>query len=190
MFAGIYAYSKNFAIIYLLSFNLYLLKGVIQYDGKFSDSDKFIWLFTTLFVLALVGGPLIFFSEFGEGAAYLLSFLLIILSIAVYLPFTHGSFAADEEKVVFRLGFITYTYKYSEIEFAETQTGFSHGGYGSRPYVKIDIYLKGDDEPETFYDRIPNDALSTPEKHKKFYDEHRFTILCSFIIERVSRNLL
>lgn len=158
--------------------------------GKFSDSDKFIWLFTTLFVLALVGGPLIFSSEFGEGAAYLLSFLLIILSIAVYLPFTHGSFAADEEKVVFRLGFITYTYKYSEIEFAETQTGFSYGRYGSRPYVKIDIKLRDDDYPETFRDyNIPDEALSTPENHKKFHDEHRFTALCSFINERVNKNL-
>lgn len=128
----------------------------------------------------------------GQEYAFLLLILYLIwcvLSIPLDFLFTYGSFAADEEKVVFRLGFITYTYKYSEIKFAETQTGFSHGRYDSGPYVKIDIYLKGDNDPKTFYDRIPNEALSTPEKHKKFLDEHRFTALCSFINERVSRNL-
>lgn len=160
--------------------------------GKFRDYNNWIYKGIPMTLIIFLPLYIVVAPVLGQEYAFLLLILYLIwcvLSIPLDFLFTYGSFAADEEKVVFRLGFITYTYKYSEIKFAETQTGFSHGRYDSGPYVKIDIYLKGDNDPKTFYDRIPNEALSTPEKHKKFLDEHRFTALCSFINERVSRNL-
>lgn len=157
-------------------------------SGKFRDSNRLFWIFGIVVVLAVVGGPFIFFSEYEEGIAYLLSFLLIILSIVGYFPFTYGGFSADDEKVVFRLGFVKYTYYYSKIEYAETQVGFSRGRYGSVPYVKIDIKLKDEEDPETFQDNnVPDEALSTPELHKKFQDEHQFTALARFINEHTKQ---
>lgn len=119
--------------------------------------------------------------------------LLVALAVsavmyAVSLLLTKGSFTADENYVVFKLGLKNYTFGYYEIMSAKVKTGITQGRYGSFPHVELIITLKNG-KTVTFYDsRFPKEELINTEKYKKFLDYHPFTFLCNYINERAGES--
>ena len=155
--------------------------------GKFKNSRNGLCMgYVIIAPLIYVFGGLAFVPQAGVGIGTL---IMVILFILMFLPaflLEKCEFTADDKKVVFRVAFLKHTYRFSEIKSASTETGFSHGRYGSSARVELEITLS-DGEHITFYDEnVPDEALSTPENHKKFKDTHQFTALCKYINERAS----
>lgn len=139
--------------------------------------------------MLMIGGAVVIVSLKAEPFERTLIFILVIAAI-ILPPFLlrKCQFSADDEKIVFREGFpfIKRTYRFSEIKSASSQVGLSHSRSGTSARVELTITLS-DGEDITFYDEdVPDDALSTPENHKKFQDAHQFTSLCKYINERAS----
>lgn len=153
--------------------------------GKFKDYNNafgIIVSIVTMCVIFCVG----FCIGDTEGELALTAFLGFA-ALFLCIPFGRCSYTADEEKIIFREGPIKYTYSYSEIKSAKAQTGLSHGKYGTSPYVELVLTLT-DGECAEFRDQnVPDDALSTPEKHKEFHDNHQFTKLSNYINQRAGR---
>ena len=114
--------------------------------------------------------------------------VLVVLTISLMPMFIlrKCEFSADNEKVVFRAAFLKRTYRFMEIKSASTQVGFAHGKYGASARVELVITLSDGECFKYCDENVPDEALSTPEKHKKFQDGHQFTALCKFINERAS----
>lgn len=150
--------------------------------GKFKDCNNAFGIIVstvTMCVILCVG----FCISDTEGEFALTTFLGFA-ALFLCIPLGHCSFIAYKNKVVFRVGFINHKYSYSEIKSAEVQTGFTHSRYGSSPHVKLVIFLTNG-ESVTFRDNtVPDDALSTPEKHKEFHENHQFTKLSDYINQR------
>ena len=156
--------------------------------GKFNNSMNGICLAYSIIVpiAVIIGGAVIIVrSGINEVKVYFL-FVAMVVSILLIFPLKKCDFSADDEKVVFRAVFLKHTYRFSEIKSASTQTGFTHGRYNSSARAELVITLS-DGESVTFYDEdVPDEALSTPENHKKFQDTHQFTALCKYINERAT----
>lgn len=156
--------------------------------GKFNNSrNKVCFAYCIIVPLVIIfGGAALVVNM---NALILGPFIILglaALAIWLGLPLRKCEFSADAEKIVFREAFLKHIYLFSEIKSATTEVGFSHGRYGSSARVELVIALS-DGESVTFYDEdVPDDALSTPEKHKKFKDTHQFTALCQYINERAS----
>ncbi|MDE7289327.1 MAG: hypothetical protein K2N71_07500, partial [Oscillospiraceae bacterium] len=121
------------------------------------------------------------------GGAFIVVILMFAMPCVEALLLGRCSFTADDNKLIFRIGPIKYEYSYSKIKSAEVQTGFTHSRYGNSAHVELIITFT-DGETETFCDsNVPDDALSTPEKHKEFHDNHQFTKLSNYINERAGR---
>lgn len=153
--------------------------------GKFKDYRNGIFavvvtIFAAVFLAVFIKAFFdidIFYAFVGSAAIYAAARMLL----------ARGSFTAYGEKVFFRLGFMQYVYSYSQILSAETKTGFYDGRLGRQPYIVISIKLT-DGNTVTFYDEsLPKNALSTPEKHKEFHDNHQFTKLSNYINQRAGR---
>lgn len=154
--------------------------------GKFKNSNNGICLAYCIIApfVVFIGTAVVVVSTGINELKVIIWVLAIAAMILPIFPLKKCAFSADDEKVVFRVVFLKHTYCYSEIHSASTQTGFSHGRYGSSARVELVISLS-DGERLTFYDEnVPDDALSTPENHKFFQDTHQFTALCKFINER------
>lgn len=161
--------------------------------GKFNNSKNGVYTVYCFIIIpaAFIGGAVIA-VKVGRpeiGLPEIGIFICGILVIASFLPLfllKKCEFSADDEKVVFRVAFLKHTYCFSEIKSASTQVGFSHGRYGASARVELVITLS-DGERITFYDDdVPDEALSTPENHKRFQGTHQFTALCQYINERAS----
>lgn len=157
--------------------------------GKFKDYKNWlvhIAILITTFV-TIFGGASIVVKFNILGGAFFVLIVMFAASFAVAALLGRCSFTADDDKVIFHVGPIKYEYSYSEIKSAEARTGFTHGRYGTSAHVELVITLT-DGETETFCDsKVPDDALSTPEKHKEFHDSHQFTKLSNYINERAGR---
>ena len=157
--------------------------------GKFKDYNNWlvmVVIFITGFVVIFGGAGIVHKYNIPGGALIIVILFFSILWLETSL-LAQCSFTADNNKLIFRVGPIKYKYKYSEIKSAEVQTGFTHGRYGSSAHVELVIYFT-DGGKETFGDSsVPDDALSTPEKHKEFHDNHQFTKLCNYINQRAGR---
>ena len=159
--------------------------------GKFTDKNNssFNVIFVLTFFTWVILGAFISTRDKFLGALYILISALA-LSAVIYAEMkllSKGSFTVYKNEVVFRVGLIKYIIKYSEITSAETQIGFTHGRYGRFPYVKLVITLNGGKTFTFRDDSIPDDALSTPERHKEFHENHQFTKLSNYINERAGR---
>lgn len=107
--------------------------------------------------------------------------ILFILICVEFMLLPKGSFTADENYVLFKLILSNYKFRYDEIMSAKVMTGITHGFF---PRVKLILTLKNG-KTKIFRDyNFPDEALSTPEKHKMFLDYHPFTFLCNYINER------
>lgn len=163
------------------------MKASEKMSGKFNNSLNGVCIAYCIIVpiAVLIGGAVfVVKTEFYEATLV----IGILAAAAVYPSFLlrKCEFSADDEKIVFRAAFLKYTYCFSEIKSASSQVGFSHGRYGDSARVELVITLS-DGERVTFYDEdVPDDALSTPKKHKTFHDTHQFTALCQYINERAS----
>lgn len=171
------------------------LKAGENMTGEFNNSRNGVCLAYTIIIPASVMiGEAVVAVEAGLNQA-VATFIILILFFAAFLPsflLKKCEFSADDEKVVFReaflfrKAFLKKTYCFSEIKSASTQVGFSHSRYGASARVELVITLS-EGERITFYDEdVPDEALSTPEKHKRFQDTHQFTALCQYINERAS----
>ena len=156
--------------------------------GKYKDYNNglFVCVSVVTFLACMFGSAFIDvkydISVFGT---VILIFAILWVEI---LLLGRCSFTADDEKVIFHVGPIKYEYSYSEIISAEAKTGFTHGKGGSSAHVKLVITLT-DGETKTFYDsKVPDEALSTPEKHKEFHENHQFTKLSNYINERAGKS--
>ncbi len=156
--------------------------------GKFINSSNGVCLAYSIIttIVVLFGGAVLV----AKTGLFEIEFIIIaIWLVAAFLPsflLRKCEFSADEEKVVFRVAFLKHAYCFSEIKSASTQAGFSHSQYGASARVELVITLS-DGECITFYDEdVPDEALSTPENHKKFQDAHPFTELCQYINKRAS----
>lgn len=157
-------------------------------SGKFNNRDNGICLAYSIIVpLAVLFGGAVYFTNAGlDEIGLFFVFILLVISILPIFLLRKCGFSADNEKVVFRVAFLKHTYRFSEIKSASTQVGFSHGKYGASARVELVITLS-DGECFKYYDEdVPDDALSTPENHKRFQDAHQFTALCKYINERES----
>lgn len=147
-------------------------------------------MIANIFALMLLGGIMAvavkddFIFTFITIAAVI---VMVLLWSAELKLLGEGTFTADNDKVTFRIGFIKRTYGYSEINSTVTQIGFIHGKYGASPHVELTIKLK-DGNIAVFRDSdIPDGALSTPEKHKEFHENHQFTKLSRYINDRAGK---
>lgn len=157
--------------------------------GKFKDYNNglFVSVGLVTFFVIIFGGACIAPKYDTPESVVIAVILFFVLLWVESLLLARYSFTADDDKLIFREGPIKYEYSYSEIKSAEAQTGFTHGRYGSSAYVELVITLT-DGETATFCDNdVPDDALSTPEKHKEFHDNHQFTKLSNYINERAGR---
>lgn len=157
--------------------------------GKFNNSRNRVCFAYCIIgtIVLLIGGAVIVVNLKAEPFVVVLIDIWVIAAI-ILPPFLlrKCEFSADDEKIVFREVFLKRTYCFSEIKSASSQVGFSHGRYGASARVELVITLS-DGESITFYDEdVPDEALSTPENHKKFQDTHQFTALCQYINERAS----
>ena len=162
--------------------------------GKFNGDNMAlnVTVAVTFFGAMLIG---IFsglsFNVDSRGMAGVIGFLIALAMIPLILAevklLQKCSFNADNDKVIFYAGFIKHIYNYSEIASAKVKTGFIHGRYGTSPRVELIITLKNGDTV-TFSDiDVPDDVLSTPEKHREFHDNHQFTKLSNYINERAGK---
>lgn len=158
--------------------------------GKFNNSKNGICTAYCIIVpiAAMFGGAVILTKcELYEAKLIFYPIFIPILLTLIFLPpfqLRKCEFTADDEKVVFRAAFLKYTYYFSEIKSASTQVGFSHSRYGASARAELVITLSNG-EYITFYDEnVPDEALSTPQNHKKFQETHQFTALCQYINER------
>lgn len=154
--------------------------------GKFKDNNNRV-IHVAIIITTLVmflGGTAINIPFVG----FFVGILMVAAIFAVVELLEWCSFTADDDKVIFCVGPIKYKYSYSEIESVETQTGFTHSRYGMSPHVELTIKLKNGDTV-TFRDNsIPDYALSTPENHKEFHDNHQFTKLSNYINQRAGKS--
>lgn len=157
--------------------------------GKFKDYNNGLLSFVgiiTSFVVIFGGVCIASKYDIPSGVFIIVILWFAILWVEISL-LGRCSFTADDDKVIFHEGPIKYEYSYSEIISAEAKTGFTHGRYGSSAHVELVITLT-DGETATFCDsKVPDEALSTPEKHKKFHDSHQFTKLSNYINQRAGR---
>lgn len=157
--------------------------------GKFNNSKNGVYnaYCFIVFPAVMIGGA-VFVVKAGslEIGIFICGFLVIASIFLPPLLLRKCEFSADDEKIVFRVVFLKHTYYFSEIKSASSQVGFSHGKYSASARVELVITLS-DGEHITFYDDdVPDEALSTPENHKKFQAAHQFTALCQYINERAS----
>lgn len=157
--------------------------------GKFRNYNNWLVqaaIIITTLVTILGGASIVVKFDIPVGAFFVL-IVMFAADFAVAVLLGRCSFTADDDKLIFREGPIKYEYSYSEINSAEAKTGFTHGRYGTSAYVELVITLT-DGETATFCDsKVPDDALSTPEKHKEFHDSHQFTKLSNYINQRTGR---
>lgn len=157
--------------------------------GKFKDykNGLFVSVSVVTSLVVMFGGACITPKNDVAGSVFITVILFFAILWVEILLLARCGFTADDDKVIFRVGPIKYEYSYSEIKSAEAQTGFTHGRSGSSAYVELAITLTNG-ETATFCDsNVPDDALSTPEKHKEFHDNHQFTKLSNYINERAGR---
>lgn len=115
-----------------------------------------------------------------------ITFVIVLLSVAVGGLLSKGTFSADEKSVVFHVGFFKYEYFYNNIADIEVKTGLTHSKHGTSAHIKFIITLKNGGTV-IFHDcDLPDDALSTPEKHKKFQENHQFTQLTAYIKSKLT----
>lgn len=166
------------------------MKAGKNMTGKFNSSRNPVCLAYSIIgpLVWLIGGA-VFAVKTGLYETEFIFVIIIVTVAAIILPIfplKKCEFSADDEKIVFREVFLKRTCHFSEIKSASTEVGFSHGRYGSSPRVELVITLS-DGESVTFYDEdVPDDALSTPENHKRFQNAHQFTALCKYINERAN----
>lgn len=155
--------------------------------GKFNNSKNGVYnayCFIVIPAVMIGGAVLAVKARFFDIGIFISIFLVIASIFLLPLLLRKCEFSADDEKIVFRVVFLKRTYCFSEIRSASAQVGFSHGKYGASARVELVITLS-DGECVTFYDDdVPDEALSTPENHKKFQAAHQFTALCQYINER------
>ena len=114
-------------------------------------------------------------------------FVTLFLSLAVGNLLSKGKFSADEKSVLFHVGFFKYEYFYNNISDIKIKTGLAHVKNGSYAHIEFIIKLKNG-ETAIFHDcDLPDDALSTPEKHKEFQENHQFTQLADYIKSRLTK---
>lgn len=157
-------------------------------SGKFNNIDNRIcFAYEVIVPLAVLFGGMAALVNVGldEIGLFFVIVLLVISILPIFL-LRKCAFSADDEKVVFRVAFLKRTYSFSEIKSALTQVGFVHGKYGASARVELVITLSDGECFKYCDDNVPDDALSTPENHKKFQDTHQFTALCKYINERAS----
>lgn len=157
-------------------------------SGKFNNSSNGVCLAYTIIVpiVVIFGWAVVSVNSGLDRVTTIVGLPVIIISFLPIWLLRKCEFSADDEKIVFRAAFLKHTYRFSEIHSASTQVGFVHGKYGASARVELVITLS-DGECKKFYDEsVPDDALSTPENHKKFQDAHQFTALCKYINERAS----
>lgn len=157
--------------------------------GKFEYNNN--WLVNTVVFIttfaAIFGGASIIADYDIPGGVFLIVILMFVLLWVEVLLLGRCSFIANNHKLIFRVGPITYKYSYSEIKSAEVKIGFTRGRYGMYPHVELVITFTNG-ETETFCDsKVSEDVLSTPEKHKEFLENHQFTTLSNYINERAGR---
>lgn len=155
--------------------------------GKFKDNNNVLAnvVGVVTILVALFGGMCICSKYNIPGDVFTIVILMLVMLWVEELLLGRCSFIANDNKLFFHVGSIKHTYRYSEITSAETRTGFTRGRYGNIPYVEFIITLKSGDTV-TFRDNdVPTDALSTPEKHKEFHDNHQFTKLSNYINQRL-----
>lgn len=156
-------------------------------NGDFRDSNNKQAVFGTavtlvasmiLFAVICVKYNLIIFQI----PAALIS---VLLTLAVGKVLSRGRFSADEKAVVFHVGFFEYKYLYSDISNIKTETGLTHSKGGTYAHTELIISLKNG-RTVVFHDcNLPDDALSTPEKHKAFQENHKFTKLAGYVKSRL-----
>lgn len=156
--------------------------------GEFNNCKNGVctacWIISPIVVL--IGGAAVAVAVNNTSLGILVGVILLVLAILLVFPLRKCDFSADDEKVVFHVAFLKYTYRFSEIESTSSQIGFSHSRHGASARMELVITLS-DGECITFYDEdVPDEALSTPENHKTFQDTHQFTALCQYINERAS----
>ncbi|MDE5741518.1 MAG: hypothetical protein K2H90_03630 [Oscillospiraceae bacterium] len=153
--------------------------------GKFKDyrqskSVSVVMLFVTVFLAVLIK------ASFNIDISFAFAVSAVVYAAARILT-ARGSFTAYRDKVFFCLGFMQYVYSYADIESAETKADFYTGRLGLQPYMAISINFT-DGNTVTFCDEsLPKNALSTPEKHKEFHENHQFTKLSNYINQRAGR---
>ena len=157
--------------------------------GKFKDYNNGLLSFVGIitFFVVIFGGAGIVVKYDIPGGGFLIFILMFALIWVESLLLERCSFTADDDKVIFREGPIKYEYSYSEIISAEARTGFTHGRYGSSAHVELVITLTDGETAEFCDSKVPDEALSTPEKHKEFHENHQFTKLSNYINQRAGR---
>ena len=164
------------------------LKAGGNMSGKFNNSSNGVCLAYCIIapIVLFIGGAVAIVKTGLYEVGLIIGILVIAAVILPTFLLRKCEFSADDEKVVFRVAFLKHTYRFSEIRSASTETGFSHSRYGTSARVELEITLSNG-ECITFYDEnVPEEALSTPENHKKFKDTHQFTKLCKYINERAN----
>lgn len=158
-------------------------------SGKFNNIDNGICLAYGIIVpiaVIFVGVGVCLNAGFDRFDLIITVIPVFVISLLPMFLLRKCAFSADNEKVVFRVAFLKRTYSFSEIKSASTQVGFVHGKYGASARVELVITLSDGECFKYCDDNVPDDALSTPENHKKFQDTHQFTALCKYINERAS----
>lgn len=167
---------------------MYDRKAGENMTGKFKNSRNGVCTAYCIVapIVVMFGGAVVVVNLKAGPLGTIIVAILLVLAILLAFPLRKCEFSADNEKIVFRAAFLKHTYYFSEIKSVSTEVGFSHGRYGASARVELVITLS-DGEYVTFYDEdVPDDALSTPENHKRFKDTHQFTALCQYINERAS----
>lgn len=157
-------------------------------NGDFKDSKNKIAVFgMCATLLAGIIIPAIIIAKYNLIFLQIPAICVVLcLSIAVGEILSRGKFSADEKSVVFHVGICKYEYFYNEISDIEVKTGLTHGRYGASAHIRLIINLRNG-ETVIFHDcDLPDDALSTPEKHKEFQENHQFTHLVAFIKSRLT----
>ncbi len=158
-------------------------------NGDFKDSKNKIAIFgMCAMLLAGIVIPAIIIAKYNLIFLQIPAICVVLfLSITVGEILSRGKFLADEKSVVFHVGICKYEYFYNDIVDIEIKTGLTHSKNGTSAHIEFIIKLKNG-ETAVFHDcDLPDDALSTPEKHKEFQENHQFTQLAAFIKSRLTK---
>ncbi|MDE5859407.1 MAG: hypothetical protein K2H23_03325 [Oscillospiraceae bacterium] len=114
-------------------------------------------------------------------------FVTIAVMFAEMTLLEKGSFTVDDDKVVFKVGFIRYKYSYAKIASTETKASFAY--YRLNKYFCVDFIINlNNGNTVAFRDWVYRaEAFSAVEDYNYIHDSHQFTKLSNYINERVIR---
>lgn len=112
---------------------------------------------------------------------------LAVIMFAEYKFLEKGRFTADDDKIIFQVGFIRYKYSYAQIFSTETKTAFSNDRFIK--YFCVDFVINlNNGKTVTFRDwNVHAEAFSDIESYKYGLESHQFTKLSNYINQRAGK---